>query len=138
MTEKELKQRTKNVAIEVAKLCEKLTYNLINKTYIEQILRSSASIGSNYRAACRAKSTKDFIYKLQVVKEESDETMYFLELLAEFNEKFKAEMRNIYRTTEIVLKVIVASVKTTQKKQESLRLAKIKNQKPKNKNKNGG
>jgi len=138
MTEKELKQRTKNVAIEVAKLCEKLTYNLINKTYIEQILRSSASIGSNYRAACRAKSTKDFIYKLQVVEEESDETMFFLELLAEFNEKFKAEMRNIYRTTEIVLKVIVASVKTTQKKQESLRLAKIKNQKPKNKNKNGG
>ena len=133
MTEKELKQIIKNVAIDVARLCEKLTYNLINKTYIEQIIRSSSSIGSNYRAACRAKSTKDFIYKLQVVEEESDETMYFLELLAEFNGKFKVEMRNIYRNTEIVLKVMVASIKTTQKKQESLRLGKIKNQKPKNK-----
>jgi four helix bundle protein len=44
-------------------------------------------MGANYRAACRAKSTKDFIYKLQVVEEETDETMYFLELLAEFNKK---------------------------------------------------
>lgn len=133
MTEKELKQLTKKVAIDVAKLCEKLTINLINRTYVDQIIRSSASIGSNYRAACRAKSTKDFIYKLQVVEEESDETMYFLELLAEFNAKYKVEMRNIYRTTEIVFKVMVASIKTSQKKQESLRLAKIKNLKPKNK-----
>ena len=132
MTEKELKQLTKKVAIDVAKLCEKLTINLINRTYVDQIIRSSASIGSNYRAACR-ESTKDFIYKLQVVEEESDETMYFLELLAEFNAKYKVEMRNIYRTTEIVLKVMVASIKTSQKKQESLRLAKIKNLKPKNK-----
>ena len=138
MTEKELKQITKKVAIDVAKLCKKLTINLINRTYIDQIIRSSASIGSNNRAACRVKSTKDFIYKLQVVEEESDETMYFLELLAEFNAKYKVEMRNIYRTTEIVLKVMVASIKTSQKKQESLRLAKIKNLKPKNKKQNGG
>jgi four helix bundle protein len=96
MTEKELKSRTKSVAIAVARLSEKLPVNKINNTYVGQILRSSASMGANYRAVCKSKSTRDFIHKLQIVEEETDETMYFLELLAEFNEKYKMEMRTIY------------------------------------------
>jgi len=91
-------------------------------------------MGANYRAACRAKSTRDFIYKLQVVEEETDETMYFLELLAEFNEKYRSEMRLIYIESETVLKIIVASIKTSQKKLDdpALGQSKIKNQKSKN------
>jgi four helix bundle protein len=117
MTEKELKAKT--VVISVARLSEKLPVNKINNTYIGQILRSSASMGANYRAACRAKSTKDFIHKLQIVEEESDETMYFLELSAEFNEKYKSEMRVIYKEAKVILKIIVSSIKTSQKKQSS-------------------
>jgi four helix bundle protein len=70
-------------------------------------------MGANYRAACRAKSTKDFIYKLQVVEEETNETMYFPELLAEFNEKYRFEMRSIYIESETILKIAVASIKTS-------------------------
>jgi len=133
MTEKELKAKTKSVAIAVARLSEKLDSTKVNNTYIGQILRSSASMGANYRAACRAKSTKDFVYKLQVVEEETDETMYFLELLAEFNEKYKTEMRVIYKEAETILKIMVASIKTSQKKldREYSRQSKTKNQKSK-------
>lgn len=133
MTEKELKARTKAVAISVARLCEKLPANKINNTYVGQILRSSASMGANYRAACRAKSTKDFIYKLQIIEEETDETMYFIELLAEFNEKYKQEMRTIYKEAEVILKIMVASIKTSQKKLDApgIKQPKIKNLKSK-------
>ena len=133
MTEKELKAKTKSVAIAVARLSEKLNGTKVNNTYIGQILRSSASMGANYRAACRAKSTKDFVYKLQVVEEETDETMYFLELLAEFNEKYKTEMRVIYKEAETILKITVASIKTSQKKldRDYSQQSKTKNQKSK-------
>lgn len=133
MTEKELKAKTKSIAISVAKLCQKLPSSRINDTYVYQILRSSASIAANYRAACRGKSTKDFVYKLQVVEEETDETMFFMELLAEFNEKFRPDMRLIYKETEIVLKIIVTSIKTSQRNERKLSLqqSKIKNQKSK-------
>ena len=79
------------------------------------------------------KSTKDFVYKLQVVEEETDETMFFLELLAEFNEKHKAGMKIIYKDAETILKIMVASIKTSQIKldKEYLRDSKIKNQKSK-------
>lgn len=134
MTEKELKTKTKNIAVSVANSCQKLPVNRVNNTDISQILRSSASMAANYRAACRAKSTKDFIYKLQVVEEETDETMYFLELLAEFNEKYRSEMRSIYVETETILKIAVASIKTSLKKivAPEAGQSKIKNQKSKN------
>lgn len=133
MTEKELKAITKNIAISVAMLCQKLPPNKVNNTYIDQILRSSASMGANYRAACRGKSSKDFVYKLQVVEEETDETMFFLELLAEFNEKQRPDMRLIYKNTETVLRIIVASIKTSQRNENkaNTKQSKIKNQKPK-------
>ena len=44
-----------------------------------QIIKSSTSVGANYRAACTAKSTPDFINKLKIVEEETDETHYWLE-----------------------------------------------------------
>jgi four helix bundle protein len=133
MTESEMKTKTKSVAIAVGRLCEKLPSNKLNNTYIGQILRSSASIGANYRAACRAKSTKDFVHKLQIVEEETDETLYFLELLAVFNEKHKIEMRVIYKETESILKIVVASIKTALKKLDIpvKRESKIKNIKSK-------
>ena len=132
MTEKELKAKTKNIAISVAKLCQKLPANKVNNTYTAQILRSSASMAANYRAACRGKSSKDFVYKLQVVEEETDESMFFLELLAEFNEKHRPEMRLIYKDAETVLRIMVASIKTAQRNEgRTPQQSKIKNQKSK-------
>jgi four helix bundle protein len=48
-----------------------------------QLLRSATSVGANYRAACRAKSTADMVAKLKIVEEEADETQYWLEMIAE-------------------------------------------------------
>lgn len=85
----EFQKRTKDLAINTAKLCMQFPYNPINKNYINQLIRCSSSVGANYRAACRAKSKPDFINKLKIVEEELDETMYFIELLAEFNPNYK-------------------------------------------------
>ncbi|MFQ5686347.1 MAG: four helix bundle protein [Candidatus Scalindua sp.] len=47
----------------------------------KQLLRSGTSVEANYRAACRAKSTADFVYKMGIVEEETDESLYWMELL---------------------------------------------------------
>jgi four helix bundle protein len=78
-----LKTRTMKFAIEAAKFCEQLPLRLSLTTYSKQLIRSSSSIGANYRAACRAKSLPDFINKLKIVEEEADESIYFMELIAE-------------------------------------------------------
>ncbi len=83
MDEKEFKQRTKKLALRIMSLVETLPNTRSADVLSRQIIRSATSIGANYRAACRAKSASDMITKLKIVEEEADETIYWLELLAE-------------------------------------------------------
>lgn len=108
-------KRLKLLAVNTERLCLKLPYNVVNKTYISQIVRCSSSSSANYRAACRGKSKADFVNKLRIVEEELDETMHFYELLAEFNEDFKNELRTLYTEANELLSIIISSINTTLK-----------------------
>ncbi|WP_242670073.1 four helix bundle protein [Gramella sp. KN1008] len=81
---RDLKERTKRFIIECWNFCAKIPHSREYNAYANQLIRSSSSVGANYRAAQRAKSDADFINKLKIVEEEADESMYFLELLIEF------------------------------------------------------
>ena len=85
MDRKILQQRTKKFHIDVIKLCEHLPRNAAGFEIAKQIIRSAGSVGANYRASLRAKSTKDFIYKIEVVLEEADESHYWLEVIRDAN-----------------------------------------------------
>lgn len=83
MTKFELQQRTKKFHIDVIKLCEYFPRNAAGFEMAKQLIRSAGSVGVNYRAACREKSKADFIYKIEVVLEEADESLYWLEVSKE-------------------------------------------------------
>ena len=93
----------------------KLPSTIINKVYTGQVIQSSSSSASNYRAACRGKSKADFINKLRIVEEELDETMFFYEMIAEFNREFKDELRELYKEADELLSIIIASINTANK-----------------------
>lgn len=112
----DLKERTFGFAVSVGKLILDLPYNPVNRQYISELVRCSSSIGANYRAARRAKSDADFINKLKIVEEETDESIYFLELLREFNPKFSNALTSLVNESTEILKIIVASLVTTRKK----------------------
>ena len=112
MTAAQMNQRTKTFAIETAKLAMLLEPNRINNVYLNQLIRSSSSVGANYRAAQRAKSSADFINKLKIVEEETDESIYFLELLSEFNASHRSTLVKLITEGEEILRIIVASLNT--------------------------
>jgi four helix bundle protein len=93
-----------------------MPYSFANKVYSGQIIGSSSSAASNYRAACRGKSKEDFIYKLKIVEEELDETLFFYEMLAEFNSSFRLELREMFKECNELLSIIVSSINTASKK----------------------
>lgn len=110
-----LKDRTKLFALTILRYLEKLPYKNPYIAISNQLTRCSTSVGANYRAASRAKSTADFINKLKIVEEECDETMYFIELLIELNSKDKVELTKIHSEANEILSIIVASIKTVRK-----------------------
>src|SRR5947209_5424102 len=86
-----MKQRTKEFAKRVIKLCRQLPQSEEARLIRGQLFRFGTSVGANYRAACRGRSKADFISKLGIVLEEADETLYWLEILVE-SEIVKSEL----------------------------------------------
>jgi four helix bundle protein len=109
-----LKQRTKQFAIDIINNYKMLSTSEEGRLIGRQLLRSASSMAANYRAACRARSKAEFYAKLSIVVEESDECVFWLEILAEADipnakkihlNKFSAEALEL-------LKIFSASRKT--------------------------
>ncbi|MEG4943339.1 four helix bundle protein [Microcoleus sp. F4-D5] len=112
MNEQEFKQRTKQLALRVIKLVSSLPKNTVSEVIGKQLIRSGTSVGANYRAACRARSTADLIAKLRIVEEEADECLYWMELIVEAKLVDVANLRSIMSETNEILAMTVASIKT--------------------------
>lgn len=93
MNSNELKFRTKKYSLSIIDLIEKLPNSIATRAIANQLIRSGTSVGANYRAACRARSDREFIAKLTIVAEEADETLFWLELIIEKEWVSKAEVK---------------------------------------------
>jgi four helix bundle protein len=99
-----LKKKTFSFALSALRMLDNLADTEANDIMGRQIIRSATSVGANYRAVCKAKSSADFINKLKIVEEESDESVYWLELIKAYNgiehpdfEKLLNESRELER-----------------------------------------
>ena len=117
----DMKVRTKKFTINCALFCSKLPHSREFNAYVNQLIRCSSSVGANYRASQRAKSSADFINKLKIVEEEADESNFFLEIISEINknEDFKAEINTLLKEGNEILAIVVASIKTARINQEN-------------------
>jgi four helix bundle protein len=81
--QEELRNRTKRFALRIIRLFQHLPRTTEAQVLGKQLLRSGTSVGSNYRAAGRARSKAEFISKVGIVVEEADETVFWVECLIE-------------------------------------------------------
>ncbi len=108
-----MKARTKAHANRIVRLCQTLPKNdWVAKTLGSQLLRSGTSVGANYRAVCRAKSTPDFINKLRIVEEEGDESLFWMELLTDNGIVKPARLKELMKEGDEIISMVVASSKT--------------------------
>lgn len=77
----DLEERTAKFGESVIELCKKLKQDYISAPIINQLIRSSTSIGANYMEANGASSKKDFQNKIFICKKESHETKHWLRML---------------------------------------------------------
>jgi four helix bundle protein len=82
---KQLEERTKKFAISIIKLSALLPNTPEGKVIRNQITKSGTSIGANYREANRSRSKADFINKIKICESESNETLYWLEIIVDLN-----------------------------------------------------
>jgi len=107
-----LKERTKRFALLVIRLCRSVPRSQEGIIITRQLLRSSTSVGANYRAVCRARSNADFVSKLGVVLEEADETLFWLELLVDSGVAQPDRIAPLLKEANELVSIFVASLRT--------------------------
>lgn len=110
--------RTKRFALDCWSFCFKVPRSREYNAFVNQLIRSSSSVGANYRASQRAKSTADFINKLKIVEEEVDESVYWLELFEEILDDNETEIKALKSEGKELLAITVASINTAKRNQK--------------------
>lgn len=120
MNEDDLKYRSKLFALRVIKLSENLPRTPTGKVIANQILRAGTSVGANYRAVCRARSSAEFASKLGIVIEEADECCYWLELIEEAKLMPASRISELKSEANELVAIFVASQKTIQNRKSKI------------------
>ncbi|WP_238698822.1 four helix bundle protein, partial [Flavobacterium circumlabens] len=95
--------------MKIIDLAEKLPVTYVVKVIANQIVRSGTSVGANYRVVCRARSDKEFVAKMNIVLEEADETLFWLEIIKEKNWSDKSELEIILKEENELTAIFVSS-----------------------------
>lgn len=108
----ELRTRTKTFALRVIRMSQALPRNREANVILNQVLRSATGIAANYRAAGRSRSKAEFVAKIGVVVEEADETMFWLEMLADSGIVRPEKLANLLAEATELVAIFTASRKT--------------------------
>ncbi len=112
MNADELKRRTKKFGLDVIKLIDSLPSTQTGRVIGNQLLRSSLSVGANYRAACRGRSKADFISKIGITIEEADESQHWLEMLTDAGLVAQEKIQPLAKEANELIAILTASAKT--------------------------
>ena len=116
MTKEELKERYRQFALRIIKMVNAMPNTIASMAIARQVIRSGTSPSANYRAACIAKSDKDFINKLKMVQEEIDETSHWLSLIIDSEMMPKSKVQDLYEESIELRRITTKSIITTKNK----------------------
>ncbi|MEL6589530.1 MAG: four helix bundle protein [Bacteroidota bacterium] len=116
---KKLQNRSFEFALSSIRLFQQLPPQAESKIIGKQMMRAATSVGANYRAACRAKSLADFVYKLKIVVEEADEVEYWLSLLMKVHPEKEASFAYLMNEASALRAIFSKSMSTAKQKLKS-------------------
>lgn len=111
----DLEERNAKFGEKIIGFYRSLPQNSINRSLINQIVRSGTSIGANYAEANQTVTVKDFINKMVTCKKESNETKYWLRMIAHANPERKQDCRNLWKEAHEYILIFSKSVSTAHK-----------------------
>jgi four helix bundle protein len=114
MSPEELRRWTFDLAVRSIALVRRLPKGVVEWRLGTQLVDSASSVPAQYRAACRAQSTKDFVAKIKKLEEEADESALWLALLRATGlpDFLKADSEALEREFSRITAIAVTSAKT--------------------------
>jgi four helix bundle protein len=132
MNKFDLQKRTMQFHVDVIKLCGRFPKNAAGFETAKQLIRSAGSVGANYRAACRAKSNADWIFKIEVVLEEADESLYWMQASKAASLVEGEDLEALIRESNELVSIFNAADITSKKNRDTSKGKNAKINKPQN------
>ena len=126
MNKEELRERMTVFAVRIVKMVDAMPNSVSGLAIARQIVRSGTSPSANYRAACLAKSDKDFINKLKMVEEELDETCHWLEIIMRSEMMKESRLKPLHQECCELLNIVAKSIVTVKTRINADEIAKSK------------
>ena len=124
MDKSELQERMTSFAVRIVKMVDAMPSTVSGMAIARQIVRSGTSPSANYRAACLAKSDRDFINKLKMVEEELDETCHWLDIIMRSQMMKESRLQPLHQECSELLNIIAKSIVTTKTRMNAEVMAK--------------
>ena len=112
MKQSEIRTRGKNLAVKIFAICDELDTKKGRGVIINQLIRSSTSIGANAHEACYASSGADFINKLHISLKECYETEYWIDMLYSIGSINENMYNELLADCGIIRRMLVKSINT--------------------------
>jgi four helix bundle protein len=111
-----LKERSMQFALDVAKFCRGFPDTLEGRHVRGQLFRSATGTAANYRAVCRSKTDPDLVAKFGTVIEEADESAFWLEFSARCGLTRPGDERALYAEANELVAIFMQGRKTARKR----------------------
>lgn len=112
MTPDEMKKRLKAYDLRCVRLAESFPRTMTGRILAGQLIRAATSAAADYRASCLARSRADFVSKMGIVEEESDESLFWIELAVDAGLAREGLVTSLAAEGLEILKTVIASRKT--------------------------
>ena len=126
MNKDELRERMTVLAVRIVKMVDAMPSTVAGQAIARQIIRSGTSPSANYRAACLAKSDRDFLNKLKMVEEELDETCHWLEIIMRSEMIKESRLKPLHQEASELLNIVAKSIVTVKTRIKADEIAKSK------------
>jgi len=127
MDKNELQERLTEFAVRIVKMVDSMPSTISGQAIARQVVRSGTSPSANYRAACIAKSDKDFLNKLKMVEEELDETCHWLHLIIRCEMMKASRLQPLAQECNELLSIIVKSIVSMKNRMKTEEMEKMRN-----------
>lgn len=119
MNKFELQERLMQFAIRIFKLVDDFPKTEGARVIARQLLKSASSSAANYRSACRAKSKADFLNKIKIVEEETDESQFWLTFIKRTEIlKQNSELEQLLKEAGELVAIFTQTLKTLKSNKE--------------------
>ena len=118
----DMKIRTRRFAKQVVWACRLIPKTFEGRHVASQLFRSSTSVAANYRAACRARSKREFISKIGLVIEETDETLFWLEFCGDIGLLPDSSLRTLRQEANELVSIFWATRQTAQSRLQAAKV----------------